>query len=125
MRKAGRQEKFSFLPSCLPYLNLGRAAQLGDAGVQFNLRRSCQRASSHLRLSSRNRFRCDDGGFVNAFAASVIQIDELFCLGDVTDDVEPADGFLFRRFKGDSGVAEIFAFGDIFCPLAIAGEIFE
>ena len=55
----------------------------------------------------------------------MIQIDELFRLRDVADDVELANRFLFRNFKCSFCLLKAFAFVGIFCPLAGAGEIFE
>jgi hypothetical protein len=65
------------------------------------------------------------GRFGNALAPSVVQIDELFRLGKVADDVELAHRFLFCDYKGCFRSSKIFAFGDIFCPLTVAGEIFQ
>jgi hypothetical protein len=55
----------------------------------------------------------------------VIHVDELSRLGDVKNDVKPADRFFFRNLKGRFGGPEVFAFGGIFCPLTVAGEILE
>ena len=46
----------------------------------------------------------------------MIHVDELFCLGDVKDDVEFANRFFFRDLKGGFGGPEVFAFGCFFCP---------
>jgi hypothetical protein len=53
-------------------------------------------------------------GFSNALAPSMIQVDELSGLANVTDDVELADQFLFRNVKGDTGIPEAFAIGGVF-----------
>jgi len=55
----------------------------------------------------------------------MIQIDELPGLGDVINDVEPANRFKFRNFKGGSGRPKGSAFGDIACPLVIGSQIVE
>ena len=60
-----------------------------------------------------------------AFAPSMIHVDELFRLGDVVDDVEFVNEFFFRNLKCDFRRLKVFAFGGIFCPQAISGEIFQ
>jgi hypothetical protein len=52
----------------------------------------------------------------------VVEIDELFGFGDVADNVELADGFLFRGFAGLSGSRVEFAFRGRFAPQTFAGE---
>jgi hypothetical protein len=64
-------------------------------------------------------------GLGNALAPSVVHVDELFRFVDEPDDVESADGLFFRHVQGGFGRPKGFAFGDIFCPLVVAGEIFQ
>jgi len=64
-------------------------------------------------------------GFNEALAPSVVQVDELFRLGDVKDDVKPANRLFLRNLKCSFGGPEAFAFGGIFCPLVVTGQIFQ
>jgi hypothetical protein len=64
-------------------------------------------------FSSRRECLSRDG-FSNAFASTVVQVNQLSGLADVTDDVEFADQFLFRGVKGVSGIPEAFAVGGVF-----------
>lgn len=58
-------------------------------------------------------------------AASVIHVDELIRLRDVTDDIELADGFALRGFEGHGGRRETHAFERIFRPQPGVGQVFE
>jgi hypothetical protein len=60
------------------------------------------------------RERLSRDGFSSAFASTVVQVNQLIGLADVTDDVELADQFLFRGVKGGSGIPEAFAIGGLF-----------
>ena len=74
------------------------------------------------------RQRCGSlnrAGGRNALAPAVIHVDELFCLADVGDDVEPAHHFFFCSGEGGFGCSEILAFGGVFCPRVVAGEILQ
>lgn len=55
----------------------------------------------------------------------MIQVDELICFGDMADDIEFADGFLFRGLAGYSGGRIAFAIKRVFRPLPDRGQIFE
>ena len=60
-----------------------------------------------------------------SFALPVIQVDELVCRRDVSDNVEFADGFelghLKRRIRG----LEMLTREGIFRPFAAAGQVFK
>jgi hypothetical protein len=55
----------------------------------------------------------------------VVQVDELFRFGDVKDNVEFANRFLFRSLKCGRRRPEAPALGGIFCPLVFACQIFK
>src|ERR1019366_3428360 len=119
----------------------GRAANLGDAGGQYKMGRSCQRASMDglpadapearieaykwYQLSAAQGYKNSEGAYVTrnfrcAFAASMVEIDELLGFGDVADNVELADGFQFRAFAGQSGSRVGFAFRGNFAQIGRA-----
>ena len=62
--------------------------------------------------------------FRRALAFAAVEIDELFGLGHIADDVEFTDSFLFRRFKRRSGAGEMFALADRLAPQTVVGEKF-
>lgn len=61
--------------------------------------------------------------FLNASA--MVQVDELFGLGDIANNVEPADGFLFGSAQCHPAANEWFCFQRIFRPLVGVGEIVQ
>ena len=60
-----------------------------------------------------------------AFAVPAVQVDKLSRLGDVKYDVKLADRLFLCNLKGRFRGPKIFAFSGVFCPLAVAGEIFQ
>ena len=93
------------------------------ANPRSNFNRKCD--CYPLRPTPTESNRSTRGRFRNAPASTVVHIDKLLRFGEITDDLEPAHGFLFRNFKGCLGHSKISAIAGIFRPLTVAGEIFQ